>query len=157
MKMLKYIFPQRREPKMVLPNLQSYQLSTNILFLNQEDAEHPKITLLPSLYKQNCNFTCTQLVHKQCFSSQLLMQQVSQGGIKHCCGSEVTSVNSCVTHACRLHSFADVGKKDSIQETQIPQYGAVVTELRNFTVPQAFRATKSLTTLLNCICMKHYK
>lgn len=88
-------------------------------------------------------------------SVHFLMQQVSQGGIKCCCGSEVTPVNSCVTHACRLHSFADVGKKDDIQETQIPQYRAVVTELRKFTVPQAFRATKSLTTLLNCICMKH--
>lgn len=64
-------------------------------------------------------------------------------------------MNFCVTHACKLHSFADVGKKYDIQETQIPQYGAVVTELRKFTVPQAFKATKSLTRLFNCICMKN--
>ena len=56
MRMLKYIFSQRRETKMVLAHLQSYQLSTNILSMNEVDIKHPKLTLLQSLSQTELQF-----------------------------------------------------------------------------------------------------
>lgn len=47
------------------------------------------------------------------------------------------------------------GKKYDIQETEIPQCGTAVTELRKFTGPQAFKATKGLATFFNHICTKN--
>lgn len=138
---------KRKKRKMVLANIQTFICH---FIYELTGYKNSKLTLLQALYSQDCNFPCkllySTLLNAACFSrgKKTSLWQWSFLSEFFC--------NLCLQATCLCR-----GGKKKPHHSKKPNStaGTVITELRKFTVPQAFQSTKSLTTLLKCIFMKN--
>lgn len=152
--MLKYIFPQRTEEEKKKKRKETQEKNGSSKFTviyasfylwTDWILKKPlKLTLLQALFSQDCNSLC-----------KLLYSTILKG--KKPSLWQWSFVSEFLSNLCLQATCLCRGGKKKIHHSENPNstVGTVITELCKLTVPQAFQSTRSLTTLVKCICMKN--